>query len=456
MSEINCESINNLNSEEKKNSEVKMNAYCQERVDVGCTENMNHHHNIERMNTDCVDRMNPHNMERMNLHNTQNLNLNNAERMNTDCTERVNSHSVERMNTDCAERINPHIADRVNVDCAERVNMNTSITERMNTDCEGSENQHINDRMNSNCTERVSPHIPERMDTDCAENVNSNYEQSGNQDFMQRLDTNNSEINKNLECEDRGNAENLVKNTTDNVEPSNNECEKKNEEESKKSDKSEEKTDSQDDGKTVVQEEKKNTEREQKKNLFFERHHFNSRFQGEEEPFDTFLADLEARAHRCGYGDLTEDLIKDRIIAGIFSDELKARLLQFDYEVVDLEKLVEECRTFETNRLKELEDELQIISVSKGTPNSDKDQGASICKVCGLIHDNKRGCPGLKRCRKCQKNGHIEEKCPYASRLSQGRNRKARRAAVAAVAAMKPQSRDDDGFMDDDSDFGMY
>ena len=163
---------------------------------------------------------------------------------------------------------------------------------------------------------------------------------------------------------------------------------------------------------------------EPKKNLFYERHFFNSRFQALDEPFDKFLTDLKSKASRCGYGDLTEDLIKDRIIAGIHSEELKAKLLKFNYDDVNLNKLVDECRAYETslNQLKQIENKNDTNNVNKVSKNSSTSASRQTrpnreCKFCGLSHEFKKElCPAYgKKCRRCQRNGHFEKKCSQAT-----------------------------------------
>lgn len=66
----------------------------------------------------------------------------------------------------------------------------------------------------------------------------------------------------------------------------------------------------------------------QKKNVTFERHLFNTRIQQEGETVDNFVKALRILAKTCDYADLTEGLIKDRIVAGIISDNIRTRLLE--------------------------------------------------------------------------------------------------------------------------------
>ncbi|KAL4706285.1 hypothetical protein ACJJTC_017452 [Scirpophaga incertulas] len=51
-----------------------------------------------------------------------------------------------------------------------------------------------------------------------------------------------------------------------------------------------------------------------KKNVVFERFKFNSRKQNEDERVDDFITNLYKLSETCEYGDLTEELIRDRIV----------------------------------------------------------------------------------------------------------------------------------------------
>ena len=67
-----------------------------------------------------------------------------------------------------------------------------------------------------------------------------------------------------------------------------------------------------------------------KKNVTFERHVFNTRSQGSGEHIDSYITEMRKLPKACEFGILHNSLIKDRIVCGISSAEVKARLLRED------------------------------------------------------------------------------------------------------------------------------
>ena len=54
-----------------------------------------------------------------------------------------------------------------------------------------------------------------------------------------------------------------------------------------------------------------------KRNVIYERAKFNMRMQRNGEPVDNFITDLFSLAEHCGFGDLHDELIRDRIVVGL-------------------------------------------------------------------------------------------------------------------------------------------
>lgn len=52
------------------------------------------------------------------------------------------------------------------------------------------------------------------------------------------------------------------------------------------------------------------------------------RYQGGAEPFSQFYSDLRSKINQCAYGDLTDELLRDRIVAGIHGDSIRKQLLK--------------------------------------------------------------------------------------------------------------------------------
>ena len=83
-----------------------------------------------------------------------------------------------------------------------------------------------------------------------------------------------------------------------------------------------------------------------RKNLTYERHIFNTRNQQVGENIDAYVTDLKNKASLCEFS--TDSFIRDRIVWGIRSDEVRARLLR-DPDLT-LVKAIDACRAAETNQ----------------------------------------------------------------------------------------------------------
>ena len=65
-----------------------------------------------------------------------------------------------------------------------------------------------------------------------------------------------------------------------------------------------------------------------RKNVTWERHVFNTRSQLPGEPIDHFVTDLRMKAKTCEFGELTDSLIRDRVVEGVRDDSTRSRLLR--------------------------------------------------------------------------------------------------------------------------------
>ena len=84
---------------------------------------------------------------------------------------------------------------------------------------------------------------------------------------------------------------------------------------------------------------------EPKKNTFYERFICNSTVQESSECFDIFVNRLRKNASSCDFGDLEDEMIRDRIVIGVRDNEQRARLLlEAD---LTLERTLTSCRTSE-------------------------------------------------------------------------------------------------------------
>ena len=80
-------------------------------------------------------------------------------------------------------------------------------------------------------------------------------------------------------------------------------------------------------------------------NETYERYCFNKRDQEAGESIETYVASLRSLAKTCNYGELANDLIRDRIVVGIRDNSVRKRLLR--ESKLTLKSCVDICRASE-------------------------------------------------------------------------------------------------------------
>ena len=188
-----------------------------------------------------------------------------------------------------------------------------------------------------------------------------------------------------------------------------------------------------------------------KSNITFLRFKFFNVKQEENQPVDDFTNDLKIKAQEWECKELTESLIRDRIVCGVSNLKLQKRLLREPELTLDRAILL--CRVDEDTR-KQTE-EIQKHTVDSDTKvgavkvkakyNSRKQNNQTInsskyplrpkskyskesresqfpklnsCKYCGKMH-NKGQCPAYgKVCSSCGKSNHFAAVCLTAKRVN--------------------------------------
>jgi len=74
---------------------------------------------------------------------------------------------------------------------------------------------------------------------------------------------------------------------------------------------------------------------------------FNQRCQKEGERIDSFVSDLSRLALTCEFGSLKDSLIRDRIVGGVISDNLRGEVSK--KPDLTLQTAHDFCRTFEAS-----------------------------------------------------------------------------------------------------------
>ena len=163
-----------------------------------------------------------------------------------------------------------------------------------------------------------------------------------------------------------------------------------------------------------------------KKNLVYERDVFNICVQKEGQNVDSYVTELRHKAQTCDYGELKDSLIRDRIVVGINSTQLKEKMLQ-DKDL-SLESAISRCKSAEmTQRQMQVIQEkgsacggkeTEPVNVIKhGRKGNRKSQINNAhpetfdCNKCGKNHQHKK-CPAYSAvCHKCKKKGHYKQFC---------------------------------------------
>ena len=161
-----------------------------------------------------------------------------------------------------------------------------------------------------------------------------------------------------------------------------------------------------------------------KPNITMERHAFNKRVQAPGESVKPYIAELKIKASTCKFGSLKEEMIRDRLVVGIRSDEVRRLLLRA--EDLRLEKARDICEINEISdiRVKLLSNPPQAVDSMKTRSSQDKPHASTHsnaktykqqfqkpkvdsrleveqCGNCGNSHERNK-CPAYgKRCKGC-------------------------------------------------------
>ena len=169
-----------------------------------------------------------------------------------------------------------------------------------------------------------------------------------------------------------------------------------------------------------------------RRNTIYERAKFNQRRQEDCESADSFITSLYCLVEHCQYGDLTEEMIRDRIVAGVRDRKLSEKL-QLDAELT-LEKAMHMVRQTEVVRQQQdvvrgvASTEAKVEAV-KSTSFRRRGYGRStemsqrttrslrptedICSRCGRKPSHSKfSCPAKNaKCHKCNRVGHYQTMC---------------------------------------------
>ncbi|XP_064470170.1 uncharacterized protein K02A2.6-like [Ornithodoros turicata] len=171
-----------------------------------------------------------------------------------------------------------------------------------------------------------------------------------------------------------------------------------------------------------------------RRNVIYERALFNTRTQREAESVENFVTALHVLSETCDYGELKEDLIRDRLVVGLL-DRKPSEKLQLDPEL-NLHKALVTARQHEAVRKQqahlrpspEKDGNIDRIIKHPGgnrsttkkhhqkASESSENSRSKTCRWCGRDPHPRQQCPAKTAiCNKCKKKGHFALVCRSSS-----------------------------------------
>lgn len=177
-----------------------------------------------------------------------------------------------------------------------------------------------------------------------------------------------------------------------------------------------------------------------RRSIVTERYRFHRRDQGQSETIGEFVVELKKLAATCEFGSFLEESLRDRLISGLRSEDIRCRLLSLPNKQATWERVLNIATAMETakNDTKEIlpapadvnwqnkpTPKRKPMSKSKtastmgtatckpGKPRKEglSREGQGKCFRCGDEHFA-RACPFLQsQCFKCSKKGHVAKMC---------------------------------------------
>ena len=164
-----------------------------------------------------------------------------------------------------------------------------------------------------------------------------------------------------------------------------------------------------------------------KPNITMKRHVFFTRNQRQGETVEAYVSDLRNKVKTCRFGNLQDELVKDRLVTGIHNDSVRKILLR--NSELTLIKAIEICQIHEiteqrtktlaapkqsgtnvdTVRFKTKQSQQRPFKQTTYT-EGESSQPDVTCRNCGNKHDRDKGkCPAFgQQCHKCNRWNHFK------------------------------------------------
>ena len=152
------------------------------------------------------------------------------------------------------------------------------------------------------------------------------------------------------------------------------------------------------------------------KNVIYERAMFNTMRQGEK-TIHQFIVELQSQADQCDYGEMKNDLIRDRIVVGVKDKKLREYLM--DVDDLDLNKCIQKSKQWvsnhqQTQKFEEADDDnldsltsKQDSKAKQQYKSEDRPSREKPCERCNKTFHRGRNCPAkFSVCKACNEKGH--------------------------------------------------
>ncbi|CAH1233393.1 RTL1 [Branchiostoma lanceolatum] len=194
------------------------------------------------------------------------------------------------------------------------------------------------------------------------------------------------------------------------------------------------------------------------RNTVYERYKFNKCDKAAGEKIEAYVARLRKLISTCDYGDLKDQMLRDRIVLGIRDSKVRMKLLK--QRNLTLQAAIDDCKTSETTNqhMKAIQNSTETDhdtvhyarrgaytpgkarAKKQAVPQTWKTSSAGSCSYCAKKHPPGRdACPAYgKECSACGKPNHFARACKSADQKQPRRMGKApgqykKRTAVHAV-----------------------
>ena len=157
------------------------------------------------------------------------------------------------------------------------------------------------------------------------------------------------------------------------------------------------------------------------KNVTFERLQFNRIVQKSGQTIHQFIVELQCQAEKCEYGDMADELVKDRIVVGVQDDKLREYLI--DLEELTMAKCILKAKQYTSQHEQallmtqsvsslKLDTNPNIDVVQKSRPTGRNTNGKQASGTVSTSQSSWGSGKLSSPCPKCSKTFHRGGRCP--------------------------------------------